>query len=139
MKRVVEQQMLDWKESNRRKPLIIRGARQVGKTWLVENFLAREFENLAKIDFEERQDLHAHFSGNLDPKGILQALEITAGKIVPGKTLLFLAMCGQAAASQARTLESRLLCWLANRICLCHSAGIPLSRTRKSGAAPQWM
>jgi predicted AAA+ superfamily ATPase len=90
MKRIVEQQMLDWKESNRRKPLIIRGARQVGKTWLVENFLAREFENLAKIDFEERQDLHAHFSGNLDPKGILQSLEITTGKIVPGKTLLFL-------------------------------------------------
>ncbi len=90
MRRIVEKKMLDWKGSQRRKPLIIRGARQVGKTWLVENFLALEFENLAKIDLEERKDLHAHFSGNLDPKGILEALEITAGKIVPGKTLLFL-------------------------------------------------
>lgn len=90
MRRIVEKKMLDWKGSQRRKPLIIRGARQVGKTWLVENFLAVGFENLAKIDLEERKDLHAHFSGNLDPKGILEALEITAGKIVPGKTLLFL-------------------------------------------------
>ena len=90
MRRVVEQKMLDWKELSRRKPLIIRGARQVGKTWLVENFLAEEFEHLAKIDFEERKDLHVHFSGSLEPKGILQALEITTGKIVPGRTLLFL-------------------------------------------------
>lgn len=90
MRRIVEQQILDWKESSRRKPLIVRGARQVGKTWLVENFLAKGFDNLAKIDLEERKDMHVHFSGNLDPKGILEVLEITTGKIVPGKTLLFL-------------------------------------------------
>ncbi len=90
MRRIVEQQILDWKGMTRRKPLIIRGARQVGKTWLVENFLAKGFGNLAKVDLEERKDLHVHFSGNLDPKGILEALEITTGKIVPGQTLLFL-------------------------------------------------
>lgn len=90
MRRIVEKNLLAWKESRRRKPLIVRGARQVGKTWLVENFLAKEFEHLAKIDLEERTDLHVHFSGSLDPKGILEALEISTGKIVPGKTLLFL-------------------------------------------------
>ena len=90
MKRLVEREMLDWKESNRRKPLIIRGARQVGKTWLVENLLANGFDSLAKVDLEERKDLHVHFSGNLDPKGIVEVLEITTGKIVPGRTLLFL-------------------------------------------------
>ena len=90
MRRIVEEQILDWRDSSRRKPLIVRGARQVGKTWLVENFLAKKFENLAKIDLEERKDMHVHFSGNLDPKGILEVLEITTGKIVPGKTLLFL-------------------------------------------------
>jgi len=89
MRRIVEMKLLDWKGSQRRKPLIIRGARQVGKSWLVENFLAHEFENLAKIDLEERTDLHVFFSGNLDPKGLLEALEIAVGKIVPGKTLLF--------------------------------------------------
>ena len=90
MRRITEQQMLVWRDSKRRKPLIIRGARQVGKTWMVENFLAASFENLAKVDLEERTDLHAHFSGNLDPKGILEALEITTGRITPGETLLFL-------------------------------------------------
>jgi len=90
MKRIVEKKMLAWKTSNRRKPLIIRGARQVGKTWLVENFLAKKFESFIKIDFEERSDLHAYFSGNLDPKQILESLEIAIGRITPGKTLLFL-------------------------------------------------
>ncbi|MDA1044071.1 MAG: AAA family ATPase [Verrucomicrobia bacterium] len=89
MRRIVEQQMLDWQGSKRRKPLVVRGARQVGKTWLVENVFAGRFEHLAKIDLEERRDLHVHFSGNLDPKKILEALEITVGKIVPGRTLLF--------------------------------------------------
>ena len=82
--------MVDWQQSRRRKPLIIRGARQVGKTWLVENVLAGKFEHLAKVDLEERKDLHVHFSGNLDPANIVEALEITVGRIVPGKTLLFL-------------------------------------------------
>ena len=50
MKRWVEQQVISWKDSPRRKPLIIRGARQVGKTWHVENVLAGQFENFVKID-----------------------------------------------------------------------------------------
>mgnify|MGYP003974687461 CR=1 FL=1 len=90
MRRIVEKQILEWQMSIRRKPLIIRGARQVGKTWLVENVLAGKFQHLAKIDLEERQDLHVHFSGSLDPAKILEALEISVGKITPGKTLLFL-------------------------------------------------
>lgn len=89
MKRLVEHELLRWKRSSRRKPLIVRGARQVGKTWLIENFLADQFESFVKIDFEERQDLHEHFSMNLAPEGIIESLEITAGRIIPGKTLLF--------------------------------------------------
>ena len=52
MKRLAEKQLLEWKDSSRRKPLIIRGARQVGKTWLVENFLAKQFDSYVKIDLE---------------------------------------------------------------------------------------
>lgn len=89
MKRLVEKRLLSWKDSPRRKPMVVRGARQVGKTWLVENVLAGHFENFAKIDFEKRRDLHVHFSGNLDPKTIISCLELTCGRIVPGKTLLF--------------------------------------------------
>ncbi len=89
MKRLAEKQVLEWKDSQRRKPLIIRGARQVGKTWLVENFLAKQFDSFVKIDLEKRRDVHTHFEGNLDPKTILTYLELEVGRIIPGKTLLF--------------------------------------------------
>ncbi|MDD2716045.1 MAG: AAA family ATPase [Candidatus Wallbacteria bacterium] len=89
MKRLAEKQIADWKNSSRRKPLIIRGGRQVGKTWLVENALAEQFENYVKIDLEKRHDLHVHFEGNLDPGKIIQALELSGGRIIPGRTLLF--------------------------------------------------
>jgi predicted AAA+ superfamily ATPase len=90
MKRLLEKQLIDWKNSRRRKPLVLRGARQVGKTWLVENVLAETFDNFVKIDLEKRGDLHTYFSGTLEPKTILSYLELTAGRIIPGKTLLFL-------------------------------------------------
>jgi len=90
MKRLVEAQLKDWKDSPRRKPLIIRGARQVGKTWLVEHFAEEHFTSFAKIDLEKRRDLHGIFEGDLDPKTIIKHLELEAGRIEPGKTLLFL-------------------------------------------------
>ena len=90
MKRLAEKKILEWKDSPRRKPLIIRGARQVGKTWLVDNFLAKKFDSFVKIDLEKRRDIHAYFDGNLDPKTILPYLELETERIIPGKTLLFL-------------------------------------------------
>jgi predicted AAA+ superfamily ATPase len=90
MKRLAEQNLLQWKDSPRRKPLILRGARQVGKTWLIEEFLAGYFDHFIKIDFEKNKDLHSIFDENLDPKRILNLLELATEKIVPGKTLLFL-------------------------------------------------
>jgi len=89
MQRLAEKQIAGWKTSPRRKPLIIRGARQVGKTWLVENVLAKQFTSFVKVDLEKRRDLHALFSGDLDPHSILPHLELTTGRIIPGKTLLF--------------------------------------------------
>ena len=90
MKRLLGKQLIEWKHSKRRKPLILRGARQVGKTWLVENVLAKEFDSFIKIDLEKRSDLHIHFQNDLDPHKILSYLELAAGRITPGKTLLFL-------------------------------------------------
>lgn len=89
MKRLAAKQVISWKDSARRKPLIIRGARQVGKTWLVENVLAKQFENFVEIDLEKRRDLHTYFAGNLEPRSILNYLELTFGRIIAGKTLLF--------------------------------------------------
>ncbi len=68
---------------------MLRGARQVGKTWLVENILAKQFAGFVKIDLEKRTDLHVHFAESLEPRKILGRLELTGGRITPGKTLLF--------------------------------------------------
>jgi uncharacterized protein len=69
--------------------MIIRGALQVGKTWLVENVLARQCDSFVKINLEKRRDIHAYFESNLEPGTILVYLELEAGRIMPGKTLLF--------------------------------------------------
>jgi hypothetical protein len=89
MKRLAEKEVTKWKNSQRRKPLIIRGVRQVGKTWLVENVLANSFDSFVKIDLEKRRDLHVHFAGNLEPRTILNHLELVTSRIISGKTLLF--------------------------------------------------
>lgn len=89
MKRIIEEDLFKWKNKPRRKPLIIRGARQTGKTWLVNHFGNIAFDQVVTVDFEKRRDLHQIFNGNLDPKTILKSLEIILGKITPGKTLLF--------------------------------------------------
>lgn len=90
MKRLAEKKLEKWLVSQRRKPLIIRGARQVGKTWLVENFLAQKFEHFVKIDLEKQTELHQAFEQDLEPKKILNSIEPFAGRIYPGKTLLFI-------------------------------------------------
>lgn len=89
MKRLCERQILAWAKSPRRKPLIVRGARQVGKTWLVEKVLAKAFDNFVTVDLEIRKDLHKYFERNLEPTDILQGIEFVTGRIVAGKTLLF--------------------------------------------------
>jgi predicted AAA+ superfamily ATPase len=90
MKRFIESKLVDWKNSKRRKPLIVRGARQVGKTYSIENFGQEYFDNLVTVDLEKSRDLHGIFSGNLNPERIISELEIFLNKkIIPGKTLLF--------------------------------------------------
>ena len=89
MKRNALQQLCDWKESSRRKPLIIRGARQVGKTWLMKEFGKHKFENAVYINFDSNPEMAALFEGSLDVPRLISGLQIYAGeKIVPQKTLL---------------------------------------------------
>jgi predicted AAA+ superfamily ATPase len=91
MKRLIDLKLSEWKESGRRKPLIVRGARQVGKTYSVQQFGQAHFDQLAAVDLERNRNLHTVFSGDLDPKRMLAELEIFLDvKITPGKTLLFL-------------------------------------------------
>ncbi len=91
MKRVVDEQLRKWKSSRRRKPLIVRGARQVGKTWSIMQFGAAEFKNTVTVDFEKRPTLKQLFDGDLSPARLAEQLELTTGQSIrPGETLLFL-------------------------------------------------
>ena len=91
MHRFAYEQLVRWKSASRRKPLIVRGARQVGKTWLIERFAKAEFDSMVKVDLEMRRDLHGCFGDDLDAGTVLRHLELASGaRIVPGGTLLFL-------------------------------------------------
>ncbi len=91
MRRLIESALLEWKAAGRRKPLILRGARQVGKTWTVEQFGRAHFREVVKVDLEKRRDVHRVFEGNLGSKAVLSQLSVAFGRrITPGETLLFL-------------------------------------------------
>ena len=80
----------NWKKEKTRKPLLIRGARQVGKTWIVNQFGRTEFEKYVEINFEYTPAMKSCFS-TLDPLEILQQIELSTNvDIIPEKTLLFL-------------------------------------------------
>lgn len=90
MKRLIENKLLEWKNSRRRKPLVLRGARQIGKTWIIKTFSDKYYKNIVTIDFEKERELHAFFEKSLDPLVIKQSIEIIKKtKIEPEKTLLF--------------------------------------------------
>jgi len=90
MRRTAIEHLVQWKDSPGRKPLVIRGARQVGKTYLVLEFGREHFANLVHINFERQSDLAALFSSK-DPRKIIQFLELQLNvPIQPGRTLLFL-------------------------------------------------
>jgi predicted AAA+ superfamily ATPase len=81
--------LIGWKASRNRKPLLIHGARQTGKTWLMEEFGARNYENIASIDFTENKRMRLLFSSDFDIPKILSQLAIEAnGPISAGKTLI---------------------------------------------------
>lgn len=91
MRRLVYDKLLLWKSksNNSRKPLVLRGARQVGKTWLLEEFGRNEFENVAYINFEEQQQLANLFEADFDTERILRSIEIASGvKLIAGETLI---------------------------------------------------
>ena len=91
MKRFIDGQLEQWKESPRRKPLILRGLRQVGKTWSVKAFGKNCFDEIAVIDLERNPAWRTVFEGDLNARRICADLEIiTSQKIQPGKTLLFI-------------------------------------------------
>jgi len=91
MKRFIDQELKRWKDGSRRKPLILRGARQVGKTYSVRQFGKDYFDNVALVDLERNRGWHRIFDGDLNAKRICADMEIVLNqKILPSKTLLFI-------------------------------------------------
>jgi predicted AAA+ superfamily ATPase len=89
LKRLIIKELLKWKESKYRKPLILKGVRQVGKTWLLKTFGNLHYENIAYFNFDEQEEIYEYFEKTKDVKRILQNLTMVNGKaILPEKTLI---------------------------------------------------
>ena len=89
MERFVLKKLQAWKESPYRKPLILKGVRQVGKTWILKEFGKRFYENVAYFNFDEDEEYRQFFESTKNVDRILQNLMMMSGqKIVPEKTLI---------------------------------------------------
>jgi len=91
MERTIISQFTDWKKGANRKPLIVNGARQVGKTWLLQEFARREYSKVAYLVCRKNEQLRAVFQQNFDMQRILRALRaLTNVDITPHDTLVIL-------------------------------------------------
>ena len=89
MERLILRQLVDWKNSPYRKPLILKGVRQVGKTWLLREFGKQYYENTAYFNFDENEEYRQFFETTKDVNRILQNLIMASGQqIHPEKTLI---------------------------------------------------
>lgn len=79
MERSAMQELISWKNRQNRKPLLILGARQVGKTWLMKEFGRKEYEQTVYINFESSKSLQTVFSDNFDVQRVITALQIETG------------------------------------------------------------
>ncbi len=88
-RRDIEEELIRWKNDKERQPLLIRGARQVGKSSVVRNF-SKQFKSYLEINFEQDSEVKSIFGGNLRPKSICDQLSVLyETAIIPGETLLF--------------------------------------------------
>ena len=89
MKRQAMDRLVAWKNDSGRRPLLLRGARQVGKTWLMKEFGSQEYERTAYVRFDHASPLRDVFASETNVANLLQAVQLHVGfKVEPGKTLL---------------------------------------------------
>ncbi len=91
MQRDILNEIIAWNGSKRRKPLVLMGARQVGKTWLIDEFAKQCYpKDCVKVDLQKNDSLRARMdAADIDPKSILDLIQAATGKaVVPGRTLL---------------------------------------------------
>lgn len=89
LERNIDKELLNWKKEAERKPLLVKGARQVGKSSSIRK-LAENFDSFLEVNFEEHKRVHSLFEGDLTPQVLCENLSVMFDmEIVPGKTLLF--------------------------------------------------
>lgn len=88
MKRLILEKLEKWKQSKRRKPLLLRGARQVGKTWVLKEFGNTFADGFVHIDFDKQVEYRQFFEQTKDVKRILDNLALATGKKITPKTLI---------------------------------------------------
>jgi len=89
MERDAIQELAEWKNRKDRLPIILRGARQVGKTWIMKEFGARFYQNVAYVNFDRNERMQTVFSGDFDTQRLLEAISIETGEIIQAsKTLI---------------------------------------------------
>ena len=92
LERKITKTLIEWKKETKKPCLLIRGARQVGKTFIINQFAIDNYESYIYINFEISPEYKSIFDGNLDMETLIMQLEVTfpEKKIIPNKTILFL-------------------------------------------------
>ena len=89
MKRLLMDQLKQWKRNEKRKPLFLLGARQVGKTWLMKEFGKTEYKNVVYLNFDTTKKIHSIFNDDISPENIIKKLQLELQvKISPEDTLI---------------------------------------------------
>lgn len=111
MKRKFLEQLQDWKDRNIKEPLMVIGARQIGKTYIIEKFCKENYEKYLYLNFEDRTKLSSIFENTLEPKEIINQIEILIGeKIDIEKTVIFfdeIQICEKAITSLKYFCEAK--------------------------------
>ena len=109
MKRSAIKYLYQWKESNHRKPLIMLGARQVGKTWLMQEFAKEAYTNSVYVNFEDNEMLRELFVNDFDINRIINSLQWSTGVTIDENTLIIVEADLQTDFSYVESLGYRQL------------------------------
>lgn len=92
LKRKIETELINWKNKKDKMCLVIKGARQVGKTYIIDKFAKENYKNYVYINFDEMPSYKDIFEGDLDPETIIKqiTLNIPNVNLVPNETIIFL-------------------------------------------------
>ena len=130
MQRFITEKLIDWKNSKDRKPLILRGARQVGKTYILKEFGINNYDNVAYFNFDHDDGLSELFLNTKDPKRIIEQLSLANGKSINPNTTLIIFDEIQECSNALNSLK--YFCEEANEYhvaCAGSLLGIRLSKT----------